>query len=332
MLPWIVLLAACIAARGSAEDTAAPLVQVAAIALPNVEGRIDHLAIDLQGKRLFVCALGSNELEVVGLDSGSVIHRIGGLSEPQGVCYVPEADQIYITNAGSGECDVYDGTSYELLKRIDLGADADNIHSDPATHRLFVSAGDRISVIDSATETVTGSASLPGHPEGFVLEQHGTRAFVNVPFPSRSVFVIDRAAPAVAAQWPLGRLLSDAFSNFPIALDEASRRLFVGTRAPASLKVLDTATGRAVAELRIDGDADDIFFDSGRRRIYVSCGQGHLDVFQQADPDHYRLTSRLATGAGGRTSLWVAEMDRLFVALPRKGGREAEILVYGGRG
>ncbi len=165
------LLTAGLAASLPSEDAAAPLAQVAAIALPAAGGRIDHLAIDLQGKRLFVCALGSNEVEVVGLASGSIIHRIGGLSEPQGVCYVPEANRIYVTNAGSGECDIYDGTSYDLRKRIELGADADNIHYDPSTHRLFVSAGDRIAVIDLTTERVTGSAALPGHPEGFVLEQ-----------------------------------------------------------------------------------------------------------------------------------------------------------------
>lgn len=317
--------------RGWAEDQKGVLTPVGSIALPGVEGRIDHFAVDLAGKRLFVCALGANSVEVIGLDSGSVIHRIRDLSEPQGVSYVPEVNKIYVSNAGSGECDIYDGTSYQLLKRLDLGGDADNMHYDPAARRLYVSAGSEIKAIDTATDAVTASFSLPGHPEGFVLEREGARIFANVPLPSRSIFVIDRALGKVSSPWRIGTLFADAFSNFPMSLDEPGRRLFVGSRVPPSLKVIDTDSGKPVAHLGTDGDPDDIFFDSSRRRIYVSCGAGFIDVFQELDPDHYREISRVATAAGGRTSLWVPEIDRLFVAVPRGAGQDARVLEFSPR-
>ena len=321
-------VALLLATAGSDADSRKYFSQVATIPLATVGGRIDHFAIDLKGARLFVCALGNNSVEVLSLDSNAVIHSLRGLSEPQGVSYVPEVNRIYVTNAGSGECDVFEGTSYSLLRRIDLGGDADNIHYDASAHRMLVSAGNGIGIIDISSDSLVGKVELPGHPEGFVFEEKSSRVFVNVPLPSRSAFVVDRARIAVTDRWPIGGPLSDAFSNFPISLDETRGRLFVGTRVPALLKVIDVSSGKIVADLGIDGDADDISYDSKRQRMYVSCGTGFLDVFQQLDPDHYKEAARVPTAAGGRTSLWVPEMNRLFIAIPRRGSQVAEIRVY----
>ena len=293
-----------------------------------VIGRIDHLAIDVMGGRLFVCALGSDAVEVLDLRGGSVAATISGLREPQGVVYLSDRNKLYVSNGGTGELDVFDGSTLRVATRIDLGSDADNLRYDPTARSLLVGAGHSLAVIDVSDDRVAGAVPLPGHPEGFALEQPGGRIFVNVPLPSRSVFVVDRKANAVSGRWPVGGLLSDTFSNFPLNVDESSRRVFVGTRVPASLKVLDESTGRIVTEEPIDGDPDDIFYDAQRRLVIVSCGKGFLDVFQQVDADHYRPAARVATAAGARTSLWVPEMDRLFVAAPRAGGRPAEILVY----
>ncbi len=291
-------------------------------------GRIDHLAIDVTNNRLFVCALGNNSVEVIDLKANSVIYSFKGLSEPQGVYYLAEANKIYVTNAGNGECDIFDGSSYKLMKRVNLGGDADNLHFDPSSRKMYVSAGDGLRIIDVGDDSVVGSVALPGHPEGFALESQDSRIFVNVPLPSRAVFVIDRGTNKVANRWLIGGLLSDAFSNFPISLDENDGRLFVGTRVPASLKVFNVSTGKLVASVETDGDADDIFYDAQRRRIFVSCGAGFIDVFQQSEPDHYREISRISTAAGGRTSLWVPEQSRLFLAVPRTGNRPAQIRVY----
>ncbi len=328
VLVLAVLLILCRATGASWADATAWLSPVTVIPLNGVSGRIDHLAIDVKGNRLFVCALGSDSVEVIDVKSGSVATSIRGLSEPQGVFYLPELNRIYVTNAGSGECDVYDGSSYRLLERRDLGGDADNLHFDSSARRLYVSARNGLSIMDVADGKVVGTITLPGHPEGFALEQKGPRIFVNVPLPSRSVFVVDRAAGKVTGRWPVGGLLSDAYSNFPMALDETDGRLFVATRVPPSLKVLDISTGEVVTGAGVDGDADDIFYDSARRRIYISCGAGFLDVFEQVDPDHYREAARIHTAAGGRTSLWVPELGRLFVAVPRADNTPAQIRVY----
>jgi DNA-binding beta-propeller fold protein YncE len=316
-----------VAIVGAHAQTSGNFAQQKTVPLPNVEGRIDHMAIDLLNNRLFVSALGNNSIEVIDLHSSSVVHSIKGLQEPQGVYYAAALNKLYVSNAGNGECDVYDGTSFRLLRQIDLGGDADNIHPDPLSPRILVSAGNGISVVDTAHDMKAAAISLPGHPEGFVLEQNGPRVFVNVPLPSRSVFVVDWAKGTVVASWSVGGPLANVFSNFPMALDDARHRLFVGTRLPAALKIVDTPSGKLIASLAIDRDPDDIFYDTRRQRVYVSCGEGFLDVFQQVDPDHYKQIARIPTAAGARTSLWVPEMDRLFVAVPHRDSQQAEIRV-----
>jgi DNA-binding beta-propeller fold protein YncE len=314
--------AAFLALLVSAGLHAATLTLVGALPLPGVEGRIDHLSIDPAGRRLFVSALGGNSVEVIGLDSGTVLRHIAGFREPQGVLYVTGAGKLYVTNAGSGECDVLDGTTYAVLKRIELGDDADNLHYDEAARRMYVAAGSSLVVIDTADDRLNSTIALPGHPEGFVLERGGPRIFVNVPFPSRSVFVVDRLKAAVVGRWPVGGV------NFPIALDEEGGLLFVAAREPASLHVVDTATGRNGGILQTDGDADDAWYDALRGRVFISCGAGFIDVFQQDPTRRLAAAGTVPTAAGGRTSLWVPDLRRLFVAVPRRGAHAAEIRVY----
>ncbi len=323
----LAFLSALLCAAPTSYGQTSLIVAQKAMPLPGVDGRIDHLAIDVSRKRLFVSALGNNSVEVVDLSSAAVIRSIGGLEEPQGAYYAADSDKLYVTNGGNGRCDVFDGASFRLLTRIDLGSDADNIHGDPRSHQVLIAAGEAISVVDTTTDRRVAEISLPGHPEGFALDPRGS-VFANVPAPARSVFVLDRLRGAVIKRWSIGGPLANAFSNFPMSLDDAHRRLFVATRTPAALKVLDADTGRSIAGLGIDRDADDVFYDARRGSMYVSCGDGFLDVIQQADPDHYRTTARIATAAGARTSLWVPEMDRLFVAVPRRGSQQAEVRVF----
>src|ERR1043165_7859750 len=72
---------------------ATPTLQLEAkIPLGNVRGRIDHMAVDLSRKRVFVAELGNGSVSVVDLQQQKVVHRITGLKEPQGVGYVPATE------------------------------------------------------------------------------------------------------------------------------------------------------------------------------------------------------------------------------------------------
>ena len=312
-----------LAVRAQAEEPT-PLRLVQTIPLPNVEGRIDHMAVDLKGQRLFIAALGNNTVEVLDLRAGKRIRSITGLHEPQGVGFIPEFNKIFVANAKSGACEVFDGSSFKPIKSIKFSDDADNIRYDAAARRVYVGYGSGgVGIIDAATGDHLGAIKLEGHPESFQLEKSGPRLFANIPT-SQKIVVVDREKRATITAWPT----AGATANFPMALDETHHRLFVGFRKPAKLLVFDTESGKVVANMDSAGDADDVFYDNSHQRIYISGGEGFLSIFQQDDADHYRAMTKIPTAMGARTSLFVPELSRFYLAVPHRGTQRAEVRVY----
>src|SRR5215211_3069178 len=278
----IVAAVACASQQGEApqgSETSA-LREVESIQLPDVAGRIDHMALDSQGGRLFVAALGNNTLEVIDLKAGKVTDEITCLKEPQGVAYVPEDNKLLVTNGDGDSVDIYDAQSLKLLNQVVLGDDPDNVRYDAATGYAYVGYGtgneSALGVVDVEKGTKVADITLSGHPESFQLEDSGQRIFVNVPTAGH-IAVADPDTGSVVETWPL----SNVTENFPMALDDGNHRLFVGTRSPAKLLVFDTETGTQVTSLDSSGDADDIFYDMQNKRIYVSGGEGAISVFEQ---------------------------------------------------
>jgi len=301
-----------------------PLELVRIIPMPGVEGRIDHMSADIDGHRLFVAALGNNTLEVLDTEQGKHLRTITGFREPQGVAYLPRTGRIVVANGEDDSCRFFNGKTYEPTARIECKDDADNIRYDDHANRIFVGYGKgALAEVDLTKFIRVGNVQLPGHPESFQLERQGSRIFVNIPS-AKQIVVIDRKRATIVAQWPM----EEFQSNFPLALDETSHRLLVGCRKPARLVVLDTDTGRVISSLACAGDTDDVFYDGGLHRVYVSCGEGSVSVFQQADADHYRLLATVPTAPGARTSLFVPSSRRLFVAVPHRSKQQAEIREY----
>jgi DNA-binding beta-propeller fold protein YncE len=321
-------LALIIAAAGNylaaAESGNPPLQLQQTIPLPGVEGRIDHFAFDAGGDRLFVCALGNNTVEVLDLRKGERVHAISGLGAPQGLDYIPELNRLFVTNDKGGVCNIYDAKSFQLIGKVDFQDDADNVRYDNTTRRVYVGFGSGgIGIINAADGKQVGSIKLSAHPEAFELKKQGKRIFVNVPN-ARQVAVVDRDKGEVIATWKTDL----AFGNFPMALDEANHRLFVGCRLPSRLVVLNTDSGDVVAKINISGDPDDVFYDAKRHRIYAICGAGKIDIINQADANTYKAFAKVNTASGSRTGLFVPAQDTLFVAVPHRGSQQAEIRCY----
>jgi DNA-binding beta-propeller fold protein YncE len=299
-----------------------PLQVHQTVPLPRVEGRLDHFAFDALGARLFVCARGNNSVEVIDLRTGEHVQSIAGLGSPQGVGYIAEINRLFVANDKDGLCRIFDAKSFQPDGQLSLGDDADNVRTgDGKIYVGFGSGG--IAIINAVDGKQTGSIKLPAHPEAFALEKNGRRIFVNIPN-AREVAVIDRDKGETIATWKT----APASGNFPLALDEPNHRLFVGCRLPAELVVLNTDSGAVVERLAISGDPDDLFYDGRRGRIYAICGEGYVDIIEQVDPDHYKVSTKIATRSGARTGLFVPELDELFVALPRRDNRAAEIRRY----
>ena len=307
---------------GAAQTTTLKLVQT--IPLPGVEGRFDHFAIDAKGHRLFVAALGNNTLEVLDIAAGQRLKSIAGLHKPTGVLYLASPNQIAVANGDDGTFKLFDASSYELLKSLGTLDDADNVRFDAKAGTIYVGYGaGALAVIDAATMQQTGSIKLPAHPESFQLEARGPRIFANVP-DAQQIAVIDRQKLSVTATWPM----KEFQANFPMALDEVNRRLFIGCRQPARLVVFDTTTAQPVTDIAISGDIDDLFYDAARKRLYLSCGEGFWDVVAQRDADHYERIERIATVSGARTCFYSPALDRLWLAVPQRGKQSAEIRTY----
>jgi hypothetical protein len=303
------------------------------IALPNVDGRMDHFGVDVKGQRLFVSALGNHTAEVIDVQKGQRVRTLSGLEEPQGQLYDASTNRLFIA-AGDGATRIFDGTTFELLQTVKFSDDADNVRYDARSRRVLVGYGGEkalrgrpegsgaLGFIESNGKQA-GEIVVDAHPESFQLEKMGTRVFVNVP-DKQEIQVADLAKNTTLTRWPTAA----ANTCFPMALDEAHQRLFVGCRVPARLLVVDTASGKTVAAPEIVADTDDLFYDAARSRIYVIGGEGFIDVLQQKDKDQYDRIARYPTPAGTRTGLFVPEWGKLFVAVPHHDKQGAEILVY----
>jgi hypothetical protein len=294
------------------------------IALPGVAGRIDHMAVDVARKRLLVAALGNGTLEIVDLAGGHRVKQVVALREPQGVGYAQKADRVAVANAGDGSVHFFHGEDLAAAGSLALGSDADNVRIDPRTGNVIVGYGSGgLAIIDPQKKLKIGDIKLAAHPESFQLDPASGRIFANVP-DAGQIAVVDLAAAKQMASWTVPGLRA----NFPLAIDGAGTAVAVVFRHPAKLVLLDTTTGATKQQLDTCGDADDVFFDAVRRRIYVSCGAGAVDVFQ-ADAAGYRPLTRVETSSGARTSLFVPEFDRLYIAA-RTGllGSDAAILVF----
>ena len=326
-LAAICLLCVSFAQNQPGANASAPLLLVQEIPLPHVEGRIDHFTFDAKRKRVIGAGLGNNSVEVVDTFAGRDIHSIIGAADPQGVDFVEGLNKLFVANGADKMLRVYDGTTFKLLNTIEIGEDPDNVRYDPAEKKIFVAyggdEGGGIAVIDALSgKRLEDVAKLDAHPESFQLAANKPVIFANIATKAK-IAVIDRTTHHVA-DWPL----KSGKGNYPMALDEADHRLFIVTRKPARLVVLDTESGATVATVPCVNDSDDLYFDAERKRVYVLGGEGFISVIEQTDPDHYQPVAKIPTTVGARTGLWYAKRERLYLAVPATSKQGAALWVY----
>lgn len=306
------------------------LAQRQTIALPGVKGRLEHLALDGKGNRLFLAAPENATVEVIDLTSGERIHSIDGLSEPHGVVYLPKSQRVVVACAGDGSVRSFDTDTFKEVARYELGDDAGDIRWDASSNLLYVGFGKgALGILDANDLTKKGEIKVGGHPESFQIDHSTDRIYVNVP-DAGQIVVIDRKTHTVVARWKI----AGAAENHPMALDEAEGTLFVACRKPPRMLAFDTFVGARLATVPCAADADGIFLDKKRKRIYVVGGEGFVDILvastgrRRFSRSAYARTARVATSPGARTALFNHERGLLYVAAPAREQQEARVLVY----
>ena len=319
ILSLIVMLSWCAFCQERASLAATQLIP-----LPKMQGGFNHMSVDAANQRLFAAAPTNQTLEIIDVGSGTPFRSLDG-EKPAAARYAREFHQLYVPRGQS--LYIYDGKTFDLITKVDIGSNLDELQYDPRAKELYVGCmtGEKtgIAVIAIPEGKLVAKIPLPAKPQGLAVEQKGYRIFANMPT-LQEIAVIDRRKKIALEPWKL----TDAEGNTPVALDEDRHRLFVGTRRPAQLVVLDTSTGRSLAKVDINNDTDDLFYDPAHKRVYVSCGEGFVDVITQEDADRYRLLRRVPTVAGARTSTFSTELNRLFVGIPRRGEQPAEIRAF----
>jgi DNA-binding beta-propeller fold protein YncE len=303
--------------------------------MSNVSGRMDHLGVDIEGGRLFAAALDAtqNTVEVIDLKSGKRVFSIRGQSMPQGVFYSPDFKKLFVANGKDGTVKSFRGDSFQLLDSLSIGTNPDHVGYDHATKYLYVGIGitnsraGAVAIIDTHTNKHIGDIRTDTHPGGIKIETSGPRIFVTLAGVPK-VGVIDREKHEQTAAWAL----TGVPGVVALALDEAHHRLFGGSRNPPMLIVLDTESGKQIAQLEGVNGIDDLWYDAERNRIYASGGRGSaaglVYVYQQKYADGYELTAKIPTRANAQTSIWVPQLNRYYVSASANDNEDAAILVF----
>ena len=310
------------------QSFSSPLKRVQTIALRGPVGGMDHLAVDAKRGRLFVANTVNGSMDIVDLKAGKLLKQVPGQDRIRGIAYSPEIDRIFVGNGKGGVCNTFDGESYDLIKSVPLGVDADNVRYDHRNQRIYVVHADtELSVIDAKDFSLRKPIPLSKDLGGFQLESGRPRMYLNAKSEGL-VMVIDTDQDKVVGRFPV----SPAEVNAAVAIDEPNHRIFVGCRRKPSLVVMDSNTGKIMVSVPIPGDVDDLHYDARRKLIYASCGDGAIAVIRQVDADHYEKLATVTTVNGARTSIFNPEDGRLYVAVPQHADRpqqeHPEVWVY----
>jgi len=303
---------------------------VQTIPLPNLKGRIDHMDVDVKGKRLFVSGLENGSVEVVDLQAGKWTRSIPGLQKPQGIAYVPSLNKVFVASGDDGMLRVFRGDTLELLDSIKLDLGANRVTYDARKKLLYVGYGGKnygeVGIIDARKDKKLYDIRVAAHPAEILLDKPGKKLFVLVPVANK-IQVIDTKTREVTTTWPVS-------SERPgdAAYDESTQRLFLGTRTPPQMIAMDTKTGAEVANLPTVDGMDGVYFDTTRKRIYISGGRGfdagYVYAYQQKGANSYGIASKIPTKPGAGTSFWSPELNRYYVAAPTYDNDLAAVLVF----
>jgi DNA-binding beta-propeller fold protein YncE len=298
------------------------------------DGDFDHFALDLPGQRLFLAAEDNSAVEVIDLRTNKLVHTIHGSKAPHSMAYDSDSKKLFVVNGDPSQVEIYEGTTFQSLGAIPMAPNADASIYDPVGKLFYVGNGGKeanqdyclLSVIDTTSGKKLFDIRVNSdRVEAMALEKSGSRLFVNM-YSKNAVAVIDREKRTQIATWSIA---DEGRRNGQMAFDEANHRLFVVTRDPAKVIVLDSDSGKIATSLPCVGqfDADDAVYDFGSKRIYVA-GVPFLDIFTQRSANSYQLLGQVPTAFHAKTGILVPQLNRYYLAVNHHGDTDAKVEVY----
>jgi DNA-binding beta-propeller fold protein YncE len=311
-----------------------PLQLTQTVSVPAGGRKWDHFGVDLKGNRLFVTSEEDPVVEVIDLRTNKHIRSLTDFKRPHNVMVFPERNEILVVDGEASEIKILDYESYKLIGHVELSIDADPVAYDSTTKYLYVVNGGReahtpyclISIVDTTSGKKLADMKLDTNRlESMAIEKSGQRLFVNMAG-ANEIGVVDREKREVVQTWPLAA----GKENVPMQFDEATHRLFVVTRKPSKLIVVNSDTGKEVTSLAVADYCDDLAYDSAHHRLLIPCGggEGAITVVEQRGADDYRIIANVPTKPGAKTGRLVPELNKYYLGVPTKDKQEAQILVY----
>jgi DNA-binding beta-propeller fold protein YncE len=319
------------ASAASAPDSSVKLIST--VELPGYEGDFDHFAADYERNRLLLAAEDHGTLEVFDLKTSAHLRTVAGFGNPHSILVRKGVPTVFITDSEKQNATIRDASTYAKKQTVNLTPGSDTSKYDAAANVLYVVTGGKdvamktcnLEAINPDTGARLGSVTFQdNHVEAMAFVDGDPRIFINLA-QTNKLAVVDRKSMKVIASWPV----TPAQQNAMVSFDPAQHRLYVVTRAPGMVVVMNSDTGAVVGTQPAPLRADEVQYDPNAHRLYVPGGEGYMAIYDTSDKDHLKLIEKVTTAPGAKTALLIPEIHRLFLAVsPGDSKAMAKVLTY----
>lgn len=270
-------------------------------------GGFDYVFIDSAARRLYVSH--GTEVNVVDPDNGKLIGTVTDTPGVHGTAIATEFNHGFTSNGRENKISMFDLTSLQTIRKIDVGKGPDGIYYDPATKRVFTNnhGSHDITAIDARTGDVVGTVKAEGDGESAIVADGVV--YVNME-DTNEVLTFDPKSLEVKKRFPIGV----AKTPTGLAYDAKTKRLFIGCRNEPKMVVMDAVTGKVITSFAIGRGVDYAAFDPQAKLVFFSCGEGILNIFREKSANDYEDAGPVTTQPSARTMAFDPKTKKIFLS------------------
>jgi DNA-binding beta-propeller fold protein YncE len=270
-------------------------------------GGFDYVTLDPASRRVYFSH--GTQVDVVDADSGRHVGTIPDTPGVHGVAIAAPFQHGFTSNGAENKVSMFNPATLKLIKKIDVGKGPDGIYFHPGSKRVFTNnhGSHDITAIDAATGDVVGTVKLGGDGEQAIIG--GDRMiFVNSE-DTNEVVVFDPKTLEVLKRFPIG------IAQVPtgLAYDANTKRLFISCRKEPKMVVMDAVSGKVITDFPIGTGADWAEFDPSSKLVFVSTGEGTLNIFHQESADKYTDAGALKTQPSAKTMAFDHKTKKVYL-------------------